>query len=207
MHNSTFQPSDLPPNCIRSGATPSCSTGCTRRSTSHVQRSHRAVWQWVHRLADSDADPPTAKPSRVAVDETAVQIGTEWYWLYVAVDLDSLYLLDIDVFSRHGTDPAAAFLHRLTEKYDVAETDFLIDGYGYRTALSRLQLSGRVEYSDRNHIEKWFQTLKQRTDHFHTYWVGNRPAVTEWCQQFKRYYNQQRPNQALNGKTPAEALN
>ncbi len=29
-----------------------------------VQRSHGAVWQWVHRLADSDADPPTAKPSR-----------------------------------------------------------------------------------------------------------------------------------------------
>ncbi|QIO20860.1 DDE-type integrase/transposase/recombinase [Haloarcula sp. JP-L23] len=124
------------------------------------------------------------KPSRVAVDETAVQIGTEWYWLYAAVDLDSLYLLAIAVISRHGTDPAAAFLHGLTEKYDVSETEFLVDAYGYRTVISRLGLSGRVEYSDRNHIEKWFHTLKQRTDRFQTCWMGSRPAVTEWCQQF-----------------------
>ena len=44
-----------------------------------VQRSHGAIWQWVHRLADSDSDPPTVTPSRVAVDDTAVQIGTDWY--------------------------------------------------------------------------------------------------------------------------------
>ena len=104
-------------------------------------------------------------------------------------------------------DPAAAFLHHLTEKYDLANTEFLVDAYGYRTALARLGLSGRVEYSDRNHIEKWFHTFKMHSDRFHTSWVGSRTAVTEWCQQFRRYYNQQRPNQALEGKTPAEVLN
>jgi len=56
--------------------------------------------------------------------------------LYAAVDLDALYLLDCTVFSHHGTDPAAAFLHRLSEKYDLAETDFLVDAYGYRAPLS-----------------------------------------------------------------------
>lgn len=172
-----------------------------------VDRSHGAVWQWTHRLADSEPNPPRAQPARVAVDETAVQIGTDWYWLYAAVDLDSLYLLDIEVYSRHGTDTAAAFLHKLSEAYDVSETDFLVDAFGYRTALSRVGLSGRVEHYDRNHIEKWFHTFKMRTDRFHTCWVGSRPAVQEWCQQFKRYYNRERPNQALNGKTPAEVLN
>jgi putative transposase len=42
-----------------------------------VERSRGAVWNWVHRLADSVPDPPTAKPSRVAVDETAVEIDGE----------------------------------------------------------------------------------------------------------------------------------
>ncbi|KOX92439.1 IS6 family transposase [Haloarcula rubripromontorii] len=172
-----------------------------------VERSHGAIWQWTHRLADSEQDPPPAQPARVAVDETAVKIDGEWQWLYAAVDLDSLYLLDCTVFSRHGTDPAAAFLHRLTEKYDLADTEFLVDAYGYRTALSRLGLSGRVEHADRNHIEKWFHTFKMRSDRFHTSWVGSRRAVTEWCQQFRQYYNQQRPNQALDGKTPVEVLN
>ncbi len=103
--------------------------------------------------------------------------------MYAAADRDSLYLLDIAAFNCHGTDPAAALLHGLTENDDVSETEFLIDGYGYRTALSRAGLSGRVEYSDRNHIETWFHASKQRTDHFHTSWVGSRPAVTDWCQQ------------------------
>jgi putative transposase len=116
-------------------------------------------------------------------------------------------LLDVEVFSHHGIDPAAAFLHKLTETYDVADTDFLVDANGYRTALSRLGLSGRVERHDRNHIEKWFHTFKMRTDRFHTCWVGSRPVVREWWQQFRWYYNRKRPNQALNWKTLAEVLN
>ena len=29
-----------------------------------VDRSHGAVWNWTHDLADAQADPPTAEPSR-----------------------------------------------------------------------------------------------------------------------------------------------
>ena len=171
-----------------------------------VDRSHQAIWHWKERLADSAPDPPTATPSRVAVDETAVQINGSWYWVYAAIDVETKVLLDIELFSRRGTDPAAAFLHRLTEKHDLSETVFLVDGYGYLTALSRLGLSGQLDYSIRNYIETWFHTLKMRIDRFHASWVGSRPAVRRWLQQFRRYYNHQRPNQALNGRTPAEAI-
>ena len=58
------------------------------------------------------------------------------------------------MFRRRGTDPAAAFLHKLTEKQDCSRVEFLVDGY--LTFLSRLGLSGRLVYIDRNHIEKWF---------------------------------------------------
>ncbi|MFU8869049.1 MAG: IS6 family transposase, partial [Natronococcus sp.] len=53
-------------------------TGCSLREIRAilrligVKRSHQAIWDWVHRLADSVPDPPTAQPSRVAVDETTV---------------------------------------------------------------------------------------------------------------------------------------
>ncbi len=117
-----------------------------------------------------------------------------------------MVVLDVEVFGRHGTDPAAAFLHRLTEKHDVSETVFLVDGYGYSTDLARLGLSGRLDYTDRNHIERWFQTFKVRTDRFQTSWVGSRQAVREWCRQFRRYYNRQRPHKALNGRIPAELI-
>jgi len=38
-----------------------------------VERSYGAVWNLVCRLADSGCDQPTAQPSRVAVNETAVK--------------------------------------------------------------------------------------------------------------------------------------
>ena len=148
-------------------------TGCSLRETQAilrlfgVQRSHQAIFQWVHRVADSVPDPPEAQPKRVAVDETAVKINGELSWLYAAIDLDTKLILGVDLFGTHGTDPAAAFLHRLSEKHDLSEAVFLVDGFGYQTALARLGLSGRRDYTDRNLIEKWFQTLKMRIDRFH----------------------------------------
>jgi len=72
-----------------------------------VDRSHGAVWSWTHTLSEQQADPPTAEPSRVAVDEKQIEVDGEEKWLYAAIDTDSKLLLEIDVFSRRGTDPAA----------------------------------------------------------------------------------------------------
>ena len=46
-----------------------------------VERSHQAVFQWTRRLAKNLPDPLRACPRWVTVDETTVQIGTEWCWL------------------------------------------------------------------------------------------------------------------------------
>jgi len=75
-------------------------------------------------------------------------------WLYAAIDTDSKLLLEVDMFSRRGTDPAAAFLHRLTEEHDVSDTEFLTDAGGYLTVLVRLDLRGGLNYTERNLIEK-----------------------------------------------------
>jgi putative transposase len=116
--------------------------------------------------------------------------------------------LEVALFGRHGTDPAAAFLHRLTEKHDCSESVFLVDQYSYRTVLVRLGLSGRVNYTERNLIEKWFHTLTIRVERFHNSWVGSRRSVRKWLARIMHYYNHQRPHQALDGRTPAaEVLN
>jgi transposase-like protein len=75
-----------------------------------VERSYQAIWQWVHRLADSVPDPPSAKPTRVAVDETAVRINDELSWVYTAIDLETKLLLGVSHSERRGTDSATEFL-------------------------------------------------------------------------------------------------
>jgi transposase-like protein len=85
-----------------------------------VDRSHGAVWNLTYKLL-----------------EEQVGVDGEDKWLYAAIDTDSKLLLEVDVFSRRGVGPAAAFLHRLTEDHEVSDTDFFVDGGGYLTALTR----------------------------------------------------------------------
>jgi len=73
--------------------------------------------------------------------------------LYAAIDIETKLILDVVLFGRYGTDLAAAFLHRLAEKHDLSDAEFLVDQFGYQTSLARLGLSGQVNYTDRNLIE------------------------------------------------------
>ncbi|WP_114578994.1 IS6 family transposase [Saliphagus sp. LR7] len=171
-----------------------------------VDRSHGAIWSWTHTLSDAQSDPPTAAPSRVAVGEKQIEVDGDKKWLYAAIDTESKLLLEIDVFSRRGIGPAAAFLHRLDEKHEIDETEFLVDAGGYLTALARRELSGHLDYSDRNHVEKWFQTVSMRLDRFHSFWRGSPASARRWLRRFRHHYNHDRPNQALDGRTPAEEV-
>jgi putative transposase len=74
--------------------------------------------------------------------------------LYAAIGLDIKPIPDVALFSRHGANPAAAFLQPVTEKHDFSEVVFLRDAFGYQTAFIRLGINGRVEHTDRNLIEK-----------------------------------------------------
>jgi transposase-like protein len=172
-----------------------------------IDRWHGAIWRWTHRLAETQSDPAMAAPSRVAVDEKQIEVDREEKWLYAAVDTESKLLLDIDIYSCRGTDPAAAFLHRLTEKHDINDAEFLVDAGGYLTALARRELSGQLNYSDRNHIEKWFQTVAMRIDRLHSFWRGSQSNARRWLQRFRHHYNHDQPNQALDGRTPTEVRN
>ena len=108
-----------------------------------IDRSHGAVWNWTHDLADAQADPPTAAPSRVAVDEKQIEVEGEEKWLYAAIDTESKLLLEIDVYSRHGTDPAAltrtefSFAHQKSEIFEdgvLASINPETRRFGYRVS-------------------------------------------------------------------------
>ena len=135
-----------------------------------------------------------------------IGVEGEARWLYPATDTESKCILKVDVYRWRGTDPAAAFLHRLTEVHDLDNAEFLVDGVGYLTALARHNLRGHLDYNDRNYIEKWFQTVTMRIDRFHSIWMGSSASARRWLNQFKYYYNRQRPNQALDRQTPAEEV-
>ncbi len=66
-----------------------------------VNRSHGAVWNWTHDFAEAQADPPTAEPSRVAVDEKQIKVDGEKKWLYAAINTGSKLLLHSSLVKTH----------------------------------------------------------------------------------------------------------
>jgi len=126
-------------------------------------------------------------PSRVKVNETQIKIYSERKWLYAANATESKLLLEVNVHGRRGICSAAAILDRLTEKHDLSESEFLVNEGGDLIALARYELSGHLDYNNRNHIETQFQRVTMRIDRFHLYWRGSQSSARRWLRRF-RYY-------------------
>lgn len=61
----------------------------------------------VHNVTDKLPAPLTASTSRIADDGTTVNIGTERYWLYTAIDVEMKLLLNVMIAPHRETDSTA----------------------------------------------------------------------------------------------------
>ena len=77
---------------------------------------------------------------------------------------------------------------------------------GYLTALARTDLNGELNYTDRNVVEKLFQTYTMRIGRFHETWNGGQLSAERWLTAYTYYYNHLRGHQALNDQPPVENL-
>ena len=82
----------------------------------------------------------------------------------------------------------------------------LVDGMGYLIALVRTGFDGELNYTDRNAIEKLFQTYTMRIGRFHETWSGGQLSAERWLTAYTHYYNHFRGHQALDDHPPAEKL-
>ena len=127
-------------------------------------------------------------------------------WLYAAIDVDSKVVLHARLSRNRGTEPATTFLRELKEEHRVGDAEFLVDGMGYLTALAKTDLLGDLNYSERNIVEKLFQTYTMRIGRFHETWNGSQLSAERWLTAYTAYYNHLRNHQALENQPPIEAL-
>ncbi len=74
----------------------SLSNTVKERETFGVQRSRKAVHDWVQK---ADLQPVSGtSPNKVAVDETVIRINDQQYWLYAAVNPETNKLLHVRLF-------------------------------------------------------------------------------------------------------------
>ena len=172
-----------------------------------VSRTRATIHHWYQSYAEHYEQDFTVEPDRIAVDEKQIQLEEEQKaWLYAAIDVDSKVVLHARLSQRRGTEPATTFLRELKEEHRVADAEFFVDGMGYLTALAKTDLTGDLNYSKRNLVEKLFQTYTMRVGRFHETWNGSQPALGAWLTAYTAYYNRLRSHQALENQTPIDAL-
>ena len=193
--------------CAAHAAAASLAECCDLCERFGVSRTRATIHHWYQSFAEHYDQDFTADPDRIAVDEKQIQLEEEQkVWLYAAIDVDSKVVLHARLSQHRGTEPATTFLRELKEEHRVCDAEFLVDGMGYLTALARTDLTGDLNYSERNIVEKLFQTYTMRVGRFHETWNGSQPSAERWLTAYTAYYNNLRSHQALENQTPIEAL-
>jgi putative transposase len=141
-----------------------------------VSRSRTAIHHWVQKANLQPAGGES--PDRVAVDQKAIQLNDQQYWLYAAVDPETNRFLHSRLFPTYTIPIAREFLTELAEKHDVDDADDLIDGLRNEALSYRVQSHGY-----RNQIERVFRDVDRRTASFANCFSHVDPSTAEsWLQ-------------------------
>ncbi|MDY6765218.1 MAG: IS6 family transposase [Halobacteria archaeon] len=131
-----------------------------------VDRCRATVHNWVHK---ADLEPSGGvEPDYVAVDETVIQLNDERYWLYVAVDPTTNYVLHARLYPTRNSYLTKRFLKELEQKHDIENSTFLIDQAPWlKSACHQLNLHFQHStHGKRNSVERLFKKLKRRLNQF-----------------------------------------
>ncbi|WP_075936855.1 IS6 family transposase [Halosegnis longus] len=156
-----------------------------------VERARSTVHNWVHK---ADLQPESGRcPDHVAVDETVIQLNDEQYWLYAAVDPKTNELLHTKLEPTTTKVLAHSFLTELSEKHDVSDAVFLVDGsHSLQDACQRHGFDFRYEkYGNRNAVERVFREIKRRIFCFsNCFSNANAETADDWLRSFSFAWNQ-----------------
>ena len=170
--------------------------GISFRKTSKFLRdferfSQESLRLWYHKIANLFAS--ASKNRRcVAIDETKIKIGDEYWYIWAAIDVDTWEILGIMVTKWRTSIDVIKFVKeilRYCKNRPIIKTD---RGPWYRWSLQRLGLKHEYEtFGERNAIEGWFNILKSRLKRFWKRFPSNasKESVESWIAAFITLYN------------------
>ena len=128
----------------------------------------------------------------IAIDETKIKIGNEWWYVWAAIDVDTWEILGIMVTKWRTSIDAIKFVNRILIYCNNKPLIKVDRAPWYRWALQRLGLSYEHEtFGERNAIEGWFNILKARVKRFWKRFPFNasKESVEGWLTAFVAIYN------------------
>ena len=173
--------------------------GLSYRSTAKalnrfVERSHVSIWKWIQKYKPKRLSTKGKKAHGYVVDETQIKVGSQYIWLWVAIEPKHREILRIDVSVERAMLVAERFIASLTNRYGKhpVSTD---GGTWYPQACRFLKLKHHLHSPfEKSLIERTMQYIKDRTEGFDDYFPCRRKKcklkhVKQWLNLFAYYHN------------------
>jgi putative transposase len=142
--------------------------GLSYRSTAKalnrfVHRSHVSIWKWVQKYKPKRVSSKRKKINEFIVDETLIKIGSEFIWLWVAIEPKDKEIIQINISRERIMLLAERFLSKLLEEYGEhpVSTD---GGTWYPQACRFLKLKHHLHSSFEKNLDRKDDSIHQGQD-------------------------------------------
>ena len=141
---------------------------------SHMyKRNHVSIWNWIQKYKPQMMRSSRRKVQEYRVDETMLKVGSEYIWLWIAIEPENKQILAASISKERNMFVAERFLSGLIKTY--GKHSISTDGGTWYPQVCRfLKLDHHVHSSlEKSMIEKTMQDIKDRTESFYGYFVEN----------------------------------
>jgi putative transposase len=151
------------------------SSGLSLRKTSDrlsnvlIRRNHVSIWNWIQRYKPKRIFQSRRTISEFIIDETLIKAGSNYVWLWVAIEPRNKMILGIRISIERSILVAEQFIQSLIRKYGRhnISTD---GGTWYPQACRFLNVEHHIHSSiEKSFIERTIQYIKDRTECFDDY--------------------------------------
>ena len=176
-------------------------SGLSLRKTSErlsqiYKRNHVSIWNWIQKYKPLKIRVRKRKILEYIVDETLIKIGSEYIWIWVAIEPENRQILALTISKERNMFVAERFLSGLIKIYGkhAISTD---GGTWYPQACRFLGLEHHIHSSfEKSIIERTMQYIKDRTESFDDYFPCRMKNcklkhVQNWLRVFVDYYNKE----------------
>ena len=159
-----------------------------------VNRSHTAIRDWIQKYKPKRLFYKRSNISEFIVDETQIKVGSEYVWLWVAIEPENRRILALDISKERNMLIAERFIAGLVRAHGkhAISTD---GGTWYPQACRFLHLRHHIHSSlEKSLIERTMQYIKDRTEGFDDYFPCRKENcrlehIKRWLELFAFYHN------------------
>ncbi len=168
----------------------------SERLSVFIKRNHVSIWNWIQKYKPKKISSRRRKISEYIIDETLIKVGSEFIWLWVAIEPKNREILALSISKERNMFVAERFLSDMVKEHGKCpvSTD---GGTWYPQACRFLNLKYHIHSSfEKSIIERTIQYIKDRIESFDDYFPCrkkkcNMEHVKNWLNLFADFHNKE----------------